>query len=561
MYLAARKPARVAFLLVVMLLPGLAAGSADDGRPNVLLIALDDLGYSDLGVYGGEIRTPNIDGLASRGVMFTDFHTTMTCSPTRAMLLTGVDHHLAGLGNMSGHMSANQVGRPGYEGRLNHRVVTIARLLGDAGYRTFFAGKWHLGRSEGSRPHERGFQRSFALLDAGASYFNDMRGLIERMPRVTYLADGQPVAALPEDFHASVYYADRMIEYIGESLDTHAPFFGYLALTAPHWPYHLPEAWIDRYRGRYDAGYDVVREQRFARLQSLGLVDEHYDLPARLPGVTAWSALTDEEQRRQARAMELYAALVEHADAQIGRVLSFLADAGALDDTFVFLLSDNGPEGNDRSRIATNATWLPQAWDLSYENMGRRNSYVYYGPGWAQVSSTPLLLFKAYPAEGGIRVPLIVAPPTFEDGGRRSSELATVRDIVPTILDVAGLQQPRAGGNTLTSHGVSLLPHLRSGAVSVHPAGELFGWELFGHRALRRDRWKLVWIDSGHGSGRWRLYDLSVDPGETTDLSTRHPDIVKRLIAAWDAYVSENHVVLPTGDQSSAFGYGSTGQE
>lgn len=557
MRLADYRLAAATLAVIALSLPGLGFAAGDE-RPNILLVVFDDLGYSDLGAYGGEIATPHVDALAARGVMFTDFHATMTCSPSRAMLLTGVDHHRAGLGTMAGHMSANQTGQPGYEGRLNQRVTTIAQRLAEAGYRTIHTGKWHLGKSPGSRPHERGFQRSFSLLDAGASYFNDMRGLVERTPRATYLADGESVNELPEDFHASVYFADRMIDYLDESVRGGSPFFGYLALTAPHWPYHLPDAELARYRGRYDAGYEQVRRERFARMQSMGLIGGDFPFPARLPGVEAWTSLSSGEQRRQARAMELYAALVSHADEQIGRVLEFLERADVLERTVIFLLSDNGAEGNDRSRIATNATWLSRAWDLSYENMGRRDSYVYYGPGWAQVSSTPLHLFKAYPTEGGIRVPLIVAGPGIDRPGRRSGALTTVRDIVPTMLDVAGSPPSATEGghaDNMALDGVSLLPHLHAADAPVHAPAQQFGWELFGHRALREGRWKLMWVDSGTGEGDWQLFDLSVDPGESRDLRHEHPIVAERLIAGWKAYARDNQVVLPADDQSSAFGY------
>jgi len=543
----------IAPVVLLLLAHSYAAADTEKQRPNFLVVVLDDLGYSDLGVYGSEIQTPHINFLASRGVQFTDFHSGMTCSPTRAMLLSGVDSHQSGLGNMAGHMSNNQRGRPGYEGFLNQQVDTVASVLQQHGYQTYLSGKWHLGMQKGNHPVDRGFGRSFALLNAGASYFSDMRGLVERTPKASYVADDKIVESLPDDFHASEYFADRLIEFI-ESGTEDAPFFAYLALTAPHWPYQLPDNYLDRYHGQYDEGYDVARERRFAKMQKLGLVAADQDFPERLEGVPAWSSLSKIDRKLEARRMELYAALVEHADAQVGRVLNYLEKSGALDNTWVFVMSDNGPEGNDRSRIATNETWLPQAWDLSYENMGRRDSYVYYGPAWAQVSSTPFRLFKAFPTEGAIRVPLIVNPPLAQREVRLSDAPVTVRDIFPTLLGLAAIT-PQKTNHSVTTDSNSMLSHILNGHSPVHEHERVFGWELFGHRAIRRGDWKLVWIDSGTGQGNWSLFNLANDPSESRDVADDHPDTFKQMLLGWQAYVKENQVVLPTDNQSSAFGY------
>lgn len=527
-------------------------------QPNILLIVIDDVGFGDLGLFGSEIRTPTIDDIARQGTLFTDFHTGMTCSPTRAMLLSGVDHHLAGLGNMASVMAENQKGQPGYEGYLNDQVVSIANLLKDGGYRTYMVGKWHLGYKDGYRPQQKGFDRSFALLGAGASHFADMRGLVERRPQVSYMEDDQAVESLPEDFHTSSHFTDKIIEYIHDDRDGSKPFFAYLAYTAPHWPLGVPDEYLDLYAGMYDEGYDVWRKRRIEQLSLAGTVPANLPDAQRLDGVPAWNDLLPEEQKMEARKMELYAAMMEHLDIQLARLMQSLEDAGELENTAIILMSDNGPEGNDRSRIASNREWLPRAWDLSYENMGRKDSYVFYGPGWGQVSSAPYQLFKAYPAEGGIRAPLIVKAPGNTRRDEVSSVFTTVVDIAPTVLQLAHLDPPNGeyqGKRVHPLQGDSLLPYLRGQTDAVHGDEFAFGWELFGHRAVRKGDWKLLWVSDKKGHGEWTLHNLLTDPMETNDVSAEEPEKLQEMLKEWSLYMQRNRVILPDGGQGNSFGF------
>lgn len=524
-------------------------------RPNILLILLDDVGYSDLGAYGSEIRTPHIDRIAQDGITFSDFHVGMTCSPTRAMLLSGVEHHLAGLGNMAGMTSNNQKGKIGYEGYLKDSVETVAIQLARAGYKTYMSGKWHLGYAEKYQPHSRGFDRSFALLGAGASHFSDMRGLVEYQPKATYIADGEVIEQLPPDFHSSEFFASKLIEYIEEDIDSDSPFFAYFAPTLPHWPYQLPSDYIDLYAGNYDAGYDELRERRFAAVREKALLREFPKTFPRLDGVAAWSSLSPGEQQREARKMELYAASVEHVDMQIGRIFAVLQETGLMQNTAVFILSDNGPEGNDRSRVATNAEWLPRAWDLSYENMGKRDSYVYYGAGWAQASAAPFRLFKSFASEGGTRVPMIASLPGGDRAGDVERSFTTVLDIAPTLHQLAGLDDSSDRPVLPATRGRSMLPLLKGTAQSVHGDDYRHGWELFGHRAVRAGDWKLLWLAGDQGVGGWQLFNLATDPGEANDLATKYPEKVAVLEKFWDEYVQQNNVILPDSSQDKAFGF------
>jgi len=522
-------------------------------RPNILILVADDLAYSDLGILGSEIRTPNLDSLARDGMILTNFHVSPTCSPTRAMLLSGTDNHPAGLGSMAGHMDENQQGQPGYEGYLPERVVSVASLLRDAGYRTYMAGKWHLGMEEHLGPHRRGFDRSFALLPGGASHFADAVRLTESDKPAPYREDGRSVS-LPDDFYSSNFYTDRLIEYIGGGLDEDRPFFVYAAYTSPHWPLQVPDHELDRYRGIYDSGWDELRVSRLSNVKKLGIVDSDMHLPPRLSWVPAWHSLSGEEQRREARKMELFAAMVENLDENVGRLIDFLKEKGEYENTFILFFSDNGAEGNPIQNLA-GRDWLARRFDNSLENMGRRDSYVFYGPGWAQATTAPFRLFKTFPAEGGIRVPAIVRYAGLGLSSPRDATFVSVMDVAPTLLELAGTSHPGnhyEGRQVRPMKGVSILPFLEGASEAVHEADYVMGWELFGRRALRKGDWKLLWLGEIYGDSQWALYNLAEDPAELMDLSNSHPEKLKELLEDWEAYVGENGVILPTRDMGYA---------
>jgi arylsulfatase len=359
-------------------------------RPDVLLIVADDLGHSDLGVLGSEIRTPNLDALAREGLLLTSFLVSPACSPTRAMLLTGADAHAAGLGTMAGEAAENQKGRPGYEGRLSDGAVTIATRLSRAGYHTYLSGKWHLGTDEPQGPRAQGFERSFALLPGGASHFADAAPLVEGRDRASYVEDGRETT-LPAGFYSSAHITDRLIEQIRGGLADGKPFFAFASYTAPHWPLQVPDADLDLYRGAYDEGWDVLRARRFEAMRKRGIVPRTSPDPPRTRFARAWSALSPDEKRREARKMEIYAAMVENLDRHVGRLLRFLKDAGRYERTLVLFFSDNGAEGNPIDRLRANAAWIPKRFDNSLENLGRPGSYAWLGPGWAQ-ATTPFRL-------------------------------------------------------------------------------------------------------------------------------------------------------------------------
>ena len=532
-HIAAHLTTNIALFLI---LAGLAM--AQERRPNILLIVADDAGYADIGSFGGEIQTPNLDALASVGVRFTQFGVSATCSPSRSMLLSGTDNHQAGLGNMAEFMAPNQKGKAGYEGHLSDRIAPIPMLLKNAGYNTYMAGKWHMGEEPQHFPAARGFMRDLTLIPGGGSHLDDMWGA--KGERQLYTYNGKLIEALRPGFHSSEDYTASIIANIEENRRDGKPFFAYLALQAPHDPFQLPDGWRDRYAGRYDAGYDALRASRIERMKQLGILDPAATVFPRLPTIPAWADLSDEERRQSARRMELYAAMVEHMDANIGKLIGYLKTTGLHEDTLIIFLSDNGPEGNIME--------MGQPWDNSrFEDWGKKGTFIQYGPAWAQASAGPLRMFKGFLSEGGIRTPLIVAGTGVTGGGRISNAVTHIMDIPATILEAAGVAHPESleGRQVAPLQGKSLSPVLDNVSQAVRAPSDWLGWELFGNRAIRQGNWKLLWLCEPYGTGQWQLYDLEADPGETKDLAAEHPDIRDQLVAHWDDYVKTNHVILP----------------
>lgn len=542
----------IALLGQACALPGAHSASK---QPNILLIVADDMGYSDLGCFGGEIKTPNLDALAARGMRGTNFCVGPTCSPTRSMLLTGVDNHVAGLGNMHEYVGPEQKGKPGYEGHLNDRVVSVATLLHDSGYHTYMAGKWHLGEEEPSWPAARGFERDFTLMQGGGSNWSDMIYPNPAHPHLTFSLDGKRVEKLPDDHFSTAAYSDYIMKCIDGGKADGKPFFAYLSFQAVHSPFAVPDDWLDRYKGKYDVGYDAIRESRLAKMKAMGLVGKDVKPFPRLPSVPAWDSLTPEEKEVSSRKMELYAAMLENMDFHIGRVLDHVKQAGQLDDTIVMFMSDNGAEFTEALALIESLgpgpkKWAQENFDTRPENRGRKGSLVDYGAAWAQVGTVPFRLFKHYVAEGGIRSPLILAGPGVNHAGDTSNALVHAMDIVPTFLDLAGVSHPgtQAGATVVAPEGKSLVPLLAGSAKAVRTETDWIGWEMFGNRAIRQGDWKILYITKeAQGTGAWQLFNLREDPAETNDLSAANPDRLKSMLALWDEYAKKNGVIL-TGD-------------
>jgi len=523
---------------------GGGASSVAAQRPNILYILADDLGYADIGIFGGEIPTPNLDELARKGLLLTDFYASMTCSPTRSMLMSGTDNHQAGLGVMGAPTRADQKGRPGYEGYLNFRVASLADLMTDAGYNTYMVGKWHLGETVETGPHARGFRRVFASFD-GAAHLGgwDWRG-----PQPAKYWDNDNVVNVGDDWYTTRDYTKKMIGYIEQDRAEGKPWFAYMAYTAPHWPLQAPKESIAKFKGRYDDGYEALYARRFARQKALGLVPRDATPIDDARFKPRWSALTAEQKAIESRRMEIYAAMVSDLDTYVGEVIDYLKKSGQYDNTFIMFMSDNGAESGRRDLQPPIRDHVGKEYDHSLESLGSARSYVMYGPNWASASATPFNRHKFTAFEGGVHVPAFVHYPRKVAQGARSEAMGTVMDLLPTFLALAGAQHPGdtyRGKPVLRPQGVSLLPVLYGQAKSVHGADEIHGWELFGHRSVRQGDWKLVWdAEPPAAQRRWALFDLASDFEERRDLSGSNPQQVSKLQSAWDAYAQRNGVIF-----------------
>jgi arylsulfatase A-like enzyme len=524
-------------------------------RPNVLLIVADDLGYSDLGAFGGEIRTPHLDGLAQRGTRLTSFYASPFCSPSRAMLLTGVDNHRAGYGDMESLMVPQQKGKPGYEGFLNDRVIPVSQSLRDAGYRTMMAGKWHLGNSEAHSPAQRGFDRSFAVTRGAIDHFGGPYALVpnDRQPADMYRVEGKPWQPPDQGFYTTKAFTDKLIGYLEDSRGSGKPFFAYLAYTAPHWPIQAPDDDIARVGNRYHVGYDAIRKARLERMKSMGLLDARASSAPPHTGWPEWRELTEAQRASESRRMAVYAAMVENMDHHIGRVLEHLKASGELDNTLVLFVSDNGADGNSIHDFGRSRAMKQHGIDNSTTNLGRPGSFADYGPGWGQVSMTPLRLYKTFVYEGGISVPAIVSGPGVAKGAILHAP-AHVTDVAPTLLALAGAS-PQIATGMHAPQGRAMLEWLAGRSQRLHPLDHAFGWELGGRKAIRQGDWKLVQSNAPWGSGDWELYDLATDRAEQKNLVNLHPQKMQELLAAWREYAATNGVVEIEG-LASRPGYG-----
>jgi len=515
------------------------AQDADASRPNILLIVADDLGYADLGVFGSDIRTPNIDELARQGLRFSQFHTAPMCAPTRSMLLSGNNNHVAGMGRQTPSPPL-KTHPPGYEGHLSDRVAPLPEVLSDAGYHTYMAGKWHLGVEPENSPRAAGFERSFGVVEGAASHY-DGRGF-ETGPS-TYREDGE-LTEWPEGAYSTELYTDKLISFIDANRQDGQPFFAFAAFTSPHWPLQVPENERDRYAGAYDEGYDALRELNFANLKEAGIIPANSSLPPRNENITPWDDLTKEQQRRESRKMELYAAMVENLDDNVGRLLAYLKENDLFENTLIVFMSDNGAANADFYNRGPYVDYIRERYDNSYETMGGPDSFVSYDDEWAQAGAAPFRLFKTFATEGGIVAPMIMAGPGVAHRDEIRHSHVSVMDIAPTLIDLAGGQYPE--DSTVESmRGSSLTPLLSGEVESIHAEDEVFVLFHRNQAYVRQGKWKLTTIGTPFSEDRFQLFDLSTDPAETTDLSESNPDKRASLIEIWRTERRELGIILP----------------
>ncbi len=502
------------------------AVAAEQGRPNIIIVMVDDMGVSDIGPYGSEIPTPNLDAMAAGGVKFSQFYNTGRCCPTRASLLTGLYSHQAGVGWMT-----TDQGLDGYRGRLNDRCVTIAQVLKDAGYFTAMTGKWHVGFEPGCTPGTRGFDRSLNT-PAGGLHFSNQTG--SKGGTKLYL-NGEPISRDDSQFNPPWYGTDRWtrqgIKFIDEAIDSDKPFFWYLAHPAPHFPCMAPEATIAKYRGKYMRGWDRLREERYQRQIKSGFIDASWALESRPGGIPAWDSLSPDQQQRYDDMMAIYAAMVDEIDQSMGTLMTALRERKQLDNTLILFLSDNG--GNAETGVKGK---------YDGDQPGDPHSNVFIGQCWAHLNNTPFRKYKHFNHEGGIATPLIAHWPAAIKPARQEDWITTpthLIDLMATCVDLGNATYPETfAGNAITpAAGQSLRPLLTGeGDFADRP----IYWEHEGNAAIRVGDRKLVRLS---GKGAWELYDLATDRTEQNDLADQHPTEVQTMKAQWTTWAKASQVL------------------
>jgi len=520
-------------------------------RPNIVLILADDLGFSDIASYGSEINTPTLSALAELGVSFTNYHTAASCAPTRAMLLTGVDSHRAGVPNIPEMIPPEQRQHAHYQGVLGRNVVTVATLLQDAGYHTYMAGKWHLGMTPDLLPSRRGFERTVAMADSGADNW-EQKPYIPIYEKANWFADGAEFE-LPEDFYSSRFLVDKTIEFIDSHGDDEQPFFAYLPMQAVHIPVQAPQEFIDRYMGVYDSGWETLREQRQARAIELGIIPAGTDMVT-MSTTRDWDTLSAAQQRYEAKRMAVYAAMVEAMDHHLGRLIEHLRRSGQYANTVFIFTSDNGPEASglpDQDAALNHFAMKRQDYSVDYATLGLKGSFNAISPSFTSSAAAPLAYYKFYSGEGGMRVPLIIAGEQLPRKQALSNAFTYVTDIAPTILELTGVNAPqrRYGGRPIESMiGRNLSPLLRGSVDRVYAEQDAIGYELAGNAALFQGDYKIVLNRGPVGDSQWHLYNIVTDPGETHDLSSAMPQRLQGMLGLYQQYVIDNGVLpVPAG--------------
>jgi arylsulfatase A-like enzyme len=514
-----------------------------EDRPNIVLILIDDAGFMDFGGFGGEARTPNIDQLAESGVRFSNYHTTPLCAPSRAMLLTGVDNHLTGIGTIPEVVTAAQSEHAGYSMAFTPQIRTVADKLREAGYKTYMTGKWHLGNEGEQLPVHHGFDRSFALDASGADNW-EQKSYMPYYEDAPWFEDGQ-AAELPDDFYSSQFLVDKMVEYIDTDLSApgeEAPFFAYLAFQAIHIPVQAPKEFTNHYEGVYKDGWQQLRQQRMKKGKALGLIPDQAELAEPPEVYSDWQTLDAEEKQLFERSMMVNAGMLEAMDHHIGRLIAHLKSLNKFDNTVFIITSDNGPEFNYPLGSRFMNAWMYfNGYNSDIETLGERGSLVAIGPEWAIAASSPGNLFKFYASEGGQRVPLIISGAGEKQTGFHKA-LTFVQDITPTILELANVSAEVQRQGT-PMNGRSLEPLLAGSELQVYDEEDVIGMEVSGNASLFKGEYKLTFNTLPHGTASWELYHLASDPGEANDLSVALPELKAKMLADYQDYAERMKVV------------------
>ncbi|HIA59477.1 MAG TPA: arylsulfatase [Gammaproteobacteria bacterium] len=538
------------FAACIVMLSAVQAQPAS--RPNIVLILADDLGYTDISPFGGEISTPNIARLAAEGLSFTNYHTAANCAPARAMLLTGVDSHRNGVPNIPESIPPEQMEFDHYQGVLGDNVVTLASLLQENGYHTYLTGKWHLGHTPELLPSARGFERTIAMADTGADNW-EQRTYLPIYDQAHWYADGLE-HTLPDDFYSSEYFIDKTIEFIGSNEADDQPFFAYVPFQAVHIPVQAPKEFSDKYAGVYDEGWTVMRERRRVAAEEAGVIPEGTQSTV-TPGTLEWESLTEKQRAHHARRMEVYAGMVDAMDMHIGRLMDYLQSIGEYENTIFIFTSDNGAAGTPLISPTGQSVldqWFNRVgYETDIDNLGERGSWVAIGPSNATIAASPLAFYKFHANEGGLRVPLVMSGPGITQQGELTDEFVFVTDLAPTILGLLDIDNHNGNwkGEAMEPIvGSDFSEYLHGSAQQVHIASEPIGYELGGSSALFKGDYKIVINRFEQNETEWHLYNIKVDPGEVNDLRAEQPQLFEEMLADYEVWAQANDVLpMPEG--------------
>ncbi|MBV19955.1 MAG: sulfatase [Cytophagia bacterium] len=500
-------------------------------KKNVIIILADDLGYTDLSCFGSEINTPNIDNLASEGVIFTNYHSSPLCAPSRAMLLSGNDNHVAGIG-----IQAFSSQDYGYEGILSDRVAIIPEILKNNGYKTFMSGKWHIGGD----PISRGFDDTFALLPGAFTHYDNNKP-IKGYPDSAFSLNGKKIL-WEEGKYSSDEYTDRFINYIDKSDDS--PFFGYLSLTAPHWPLQVDRKFSDKYKGFYDNGFEDIKISRLNKIKAKQLInikEEHFKVK---DFISEWQNLTDEGRKIESRKMEIYAGMIDNLDFNVGRVVKFLKEKNKFKNTIIIFMSDNGAAAEDFYYNQTYGPYIQDKFSYEYNDIGKPESFVSLGKNWADVITNPFNLYKGFTTSGGMRSPLIISGLSSEK--KISKEFVTLLDIAPTIYNLTNSKYELLNKNRIKKPiGESIIPYLSGEDIEIHDEDYVFSFEHSGNAVLIKNNWKIVNKTFPFNINNFDLYNLD-DISELNNLKGKEVIIYNDLLTEWNKYILSKNIIFPT---------------
>ena len=519
-----------------------AQDNSNSNPPNVVLILVDDSGLMDFGSFGGEAQTPNIDSLAKRGLMFTNMHASPICAPSRAMLMTGSDNHLAGVANLPEMLPKKYQDLKGYGGVLDDSVQTIATRLKELDYNTYVTGKWHLGHDEKTLPTKRGFDRSFVLGASGGDNYEAV-GYLPMKSTAQWYVDGEPTD-LPENFYSSEYYVDQMIRFHEEENDPNQPFFSYIAFQAIHAPVQAPKEFVEKYKAIYSQGWDVLREKRFATAKQMGIIPADAEMNPMLEEMNAWESVSEENKKAYITDMAMMAGMLEAMDYHIGRYLKYLKENGLDENTVFIITSDNGPDGGDYEKMYG---WAKRhGYHRDFDKNGGKRYYGSIGPEFASAIAAPFSYFKYYTGEGGLRVPLIING-LKESNHQIDNSFCFFTDIAPTIYDIVGLSTSENEGYVAIT-GKSMLPHIKNNPVPIYRSNEGVGLEAAASSAYFLGDFKIVKNNTPLGEKQWKMYNLKIDPAETANIAAQNPLMFQILLSKYELFGKEVGVqAMPKG--------------